>query len=41
MREAAYLATNLNEELHVLHATDYSELKRNADGNTETDRRTV
>lgn len=40
MREAAYLATNLNEELHVLHATDYSELKRNAD-NTETDRRTV
>lgn len=41
MQEAAYLATNLNEELHVLHATDYSELKRNADGNTETDRRTV
>lgn len=34
IKEAAYLATNLNEELQVVHVKDYSEIKESAGGET-------
>lgn len=41
IKEAAYLATNLNEELQVVHVKDYSEIKESAGGETKPTKRSV
>lgn len=41
MREAVSLATTLDEDLHVVHVREYSELRDGAESDTKVDRRTV
>lgn len=41
VREGAYLATNLDEELHVVHVKEYSEVKEAADTDAEPSERSV
>jgi nucleotide-binding universal stress UspA family protein len=41
VKEAAYLARNLNEELQVVHVKDYSEIKESADSDAAPTKRSV